>query len=47
MSDKGIENLLKEMYEMFPWQYCEVVLDDVSDYSRMFADAAIIKCMNK
>ena len=53
ISDKALDRIgaaLKELdttVEDNKWQYCKVVLDDVSDYSRMVADAAIIKCMNQ
>ena len=53
ISDKALGRIAEALKELETkvednkWQYCKVVLDDVSDYSRMVADAAIIKCMNQ
>jgi hypothetical protein len=53
ISDKALDRITEALKELDTtvkdnkWQYCKVVLDDVSDYSRMVADAAIIKCMKQ
>lgn len=47
MSNKGIVNLIREMYGFYPWQYCKVIDNEFSDYSRMVADCAIKKSMEK